>query len=112
MTHSISCPKTSVALLNPAPAGGYELQINNEEPNYATGSIEDYIQRLKAVSPTPDQWHSLAIQAVGDHFVVSLDGDKILDGKNARFKSGYLGLQYHKDSKIEFRNLKLRTLSR
>lgn len=92
----------------PAPDHGYELQINNEEPKFATGSIEDYIQRLRDVKPAPDQWHSFDITADGEHFVVKLDGDKVLDGKSDKFKSGYIGLQFHKDSKIEFRNLKLK----
>lgn len=95
----------------PAPEHGYELQINNEEPKYATGSIENYIQRLKPVSPTPDVWHRLEIQAVDDHFVVTLDGEKVLDGRDATFKSGHIGLQYHKDSKIEFRDIKIQSLS-
>lgn len=38
----------------PAPEFGYELQINNEEPKYATASIEDYVQRLKEVNPVPN----------------------------------------------------------
>ncbi len=96
----------------PAPEHGYELQINNEEPKYATGSIEDYVQRLKAMIPAPNQWHTYELTARGDHFIVRLDGVKVLDGKNDKFASGYLGLQYHKDSKIEFRNLRLKTITR
>jgi hypothetical protein len=94
------------------PCGGYELQINNEELDYATGSIEGYIQRLKEVSPTPDRWHSLEGEAVGDHSAVRPDGVKVPDGRDAKFKSGYIGLQCHKGSQIEPRKLKLRPLSR
>ncbi len=89
----------------PAPANGDELQLCNEGPQYATGSIEDDIQRLKPTNPAPGQWHHVVIEARGPHFVVRLDGEKILDGMSAKFSSGYVGLQYHKGSKIEFRNI-------
>jgi len=96
----------------PAPEHGYELQINNEEPKYATGSIEDYIQRLKPVSPAPNEWHRYDIEVVGNHFVVTLDGQKVLDGEAAKFASGHIGLQYHRGSRIEFRNIKIRVGTR
>lgn len=96
----------------PAPEHGYELQINNEEPKFATGSIEDYIQRLKPVTPTPNEWHSFDVEARGPHFIVHLDGVKVLDGQSDKFKAGYIGLQFHKDSKIEFRNIKLKVLQK
>ena len=92
----------------PNPAGGYELQINNEDEKWATGSIEDMIQRLVSVSPAANQWHSYEVTVRGDHLVATLDGTKILDGKNSMFKSGYIGLQHHKNMKIEFRNLKIK----
>jgi len=94
----------------PAPEHGYELQIYNEEPKYATGSIEDYIQRLRVVNPKPDEWHRFEVEARGPRFAVRLDGEKVLEGTSDAFRSGYLGLQYHQDSKIEFRNLKVRPL--
>ena len=33
----------------------YELQINNEDPKWATGSIEDVVQRIAPVNPAPNQ---------------------------------------------------------
>ncbi len=92
------------------PAAGYEVQINNEDPNWATGSIENAIQRLVAVKPAPGQWHTFEIEARGDHIVALLDGQKVLDGRDNRFASGYIGLQHHKDSKIEFRNIAVKPL--
>lgn len=92
----------------PAPEFGYELQINNEEPKYATGSIEDYIQRLLAINPAPNVWHKVEVRAQGDHFVVRWDGQKVLDGHDAKWRSGHIGLQYHVDSKIEFRKVMIK----
>jgi hypothetical protein len=87
------------------PAGSYELQINNEDEKWATGSIENFIQRLRPVSPAPNQWHSYEVEVRGDHIVAMLDGVKVLDGKDATFKRGYIGLQHHKNNKIEFRDV-------
>lgn len=93
------------------PAGGYELQINNEDPKWATGSIEDYIQRLVEVNPTPGKWHHYEVEVRGDRIIAHLDGKKSLDGRDPKFRSGHLGLQHHKGMTISFRNLKLKPLT-
>jgi hypothetical protein len=93
------------------PAGSYELQINNEDDKWATGSIENYVQRLVRVSPVPNQWHSYEVEVRGDHLVATLEGTKVLDGRDAKFKAGYIGLQHHKDNKIEFRNIRVKPLT-
>ena len=93
------------------PAGSYELQINNEDEKWATGSIENFIQRLVAVNPAPNQWHSYEIEVRGDHLIAKLDGTKVLDGRDARFKAGHIGLQHHKNNKIEFRNIRVKPLT-
>jgi hypothetical protein len=93
------------------PAGSYELQINNEDDKWATGSIENYIQRLVNVNPAPNQWHSYDVEVRGDHLVATLDGTKVLDGRDQKFKAGYIGLQHHKDNKIEFRNIRVKPLA-
>jgi hypothetical protein len=94
------------------PAGRYELQINNEGEKWATESIENYIQRLVTVYPVPNQWYAYDVAARGDHIVATLDGTKVLDGRDAKFKAGYIGLQHHKDNKIEFRNIRVKALAK
>ena len=91
------------------PAGSYELQINNEDEMWATGSIENFIQRLVPVNPAPDQWHSYDVEVRGDHIVAILDGVKVLDGRHSKFTRGYIGLQHHKDNRIEFRGITVKT---
>jgi len=93
------------------PAGSYELQINNEDDKWATGSIENYIQRLVNVNPAPNHWHSYDVEVRGDHLMATLDGTKVLDGRDQKFKAGYIGLQHHKDNEIEFRNVKVKPLT-
>ena len=93
------------------PAGGYELQINNEDPKWATGSIEDYIQRIAEVNPAPGEWHHYEVEVRGERLIAHLDGKKVLEGRDAKFGSGYLGLQHHKGMTISFRNVKLKPLT-
>jgi hypothetical protein len=90
------------------PAAGYELQIYNEDPNWATGSIEDVIQRLKPVNPASGEWHTYEVEIRGDHLTATLDGVKVLDGRDGVLRSGHIGLQHHKDGKIEFRNVMIK----
>jgi hypothetical protein len=87
------------------PLGGYELQINNEDEKWATGSIENFIQRLVPVSPAANMWHSYRVEVRGDHLVATLDGARVLDGHDSKFSSGYIGLQHHKDNSIAFRHI-------
>lgn len=88
---------------------GYELQIYDQHPEYKTGSLVNYL-KAKAVKTAPDQWHSFEVQAQGDLFVVKLDGKTLLKARDKSHAVGHIGLQYNKDKKIEFRNLKLKPL--
>lgn len=93
------------------PVDAYEFQINNEDAKYATGSVEDVIQRLVAVNPAPNQWHKVEITVRGNHIAATLDSQKVLDGSDSKLKSGYIGLQHHKDMKIEFRRIRISDLA-
>jgi hypothetical protein len=88
---------------------GYELQIWNEGPKYPTGSLVD-LARAKHATFKPDQWNSYEVTVEGDHFVVLLNGKKILDTHNGRRRMGYIGLQYNQGNPVAFRNLKLKPL--
>lgn len=92
------------------PSGSYELQIYNEDDKWPTGTIENFMQRLVPVNPAPNQWHSYQVEAQGDHLTASLDGTRVLDGHDSKFKRGAIGLQHHKDNKIEFRNISVKRL--
>jgi hypothetical protein len=88
---------------------GYELQIWNQHPQFPTGSLLNHI-KAKRVTPAADRWHSYEIRAVGDRWTVKLNGKTVLDGRDAKSRAGHIGLQFNKDNKIEFRNIKLRPL--
>ena len=53
-------------------------------------------------------WHTLKVEATGDHFVVTFDGSKVLDAKDATFKdAGKAGLWTKADSVIAFDNFSI-----
>jgi len=57
-------------------------------------------QNVKVAS---NVWHTLRVEAVGDHFVVTYDGKKVLDAKDGTFKdAGKVGLWTKADSVIAF----------
>src|SRR5947208_3518182 len=48
-------------------------------------------------------WHTLRLEASGDHFIVTFDGGKVLDAKDETFKdAGKVGLWTKADSVIAF----------
>ena len=48
-------------------------------------------------------WHTLKVEAAGDHFTVWYDGQKVLDAKDETFKdAGRVGLWTKADSVIQF----------
>ena len=57
-------------------------------------------QNVKVAS---NVWHALRVEAVGDHFVVTYDGKKVLDAKDGTFnEAGKVGLWTKADSVIAF----------
>ena len=57
-------------------------------------------QNVKVASNT---WHTLRVEATGEHFVVTYDGKKVLDAKDATFKdAGKVGLWTKADSVMAF----------
>jgi hypothetical protein len=86
---------------------GYELQIWDYQPaGYNTGSL---VNTIKA-PPTKiraDEWNDYDITGEGDHYVIVLNGTKLLDAHDSAHLSGVIGFQCQKDNKIEFRNIRL-----
>lgn len=56
----------------------------------------------RSVRVATNDWHTLKMEARGNHFVVSLDGRKVLDAQDDTFQSGRVGLWTKADSVIEF----------
>jgi len=57
----------------------------------------------KNVKVATNVWHTLRLEATGDHFVVTYDGTKVLDAKDQTFKdAGKVGLWTKADSVMAF----------
>jgi hypothetical protein len=91
-------------------ANSYEVNIWDvrPEPKYGTGAIVDFAE----VNPMPkagNRWNVYEITARGDHLVVVLNGQKTVDIRNAKYKSGPFALQ-SAGGLIRFKRVDIRTL--
>lgn len=87
----------------------YITRCNADEDNctiYRTvgGSRRAFLNQ--SVKVAKNAWHTLKLEAMGDHFVVWYDGNKVLDAKDETFReAGRVGLWTKADSVIEFDDL-------
>jgi len=89
----------------------YVVRANALEDNfrlyyYDRGRRQLASARVKA--PALGQWHTLRVVAVGDHIQAWLDGTLYLDHRDARFRSGRVGLWTKADSITAFDDLVVR----
>ncbi|WP_162145377.1 family 16 glycoside hydrolase [Rhizobium mesoamericanum] len=103
---------------------GYEIQIDDTgknpdvEPNtfgdplHMTGAIYKLAPASTLASKPLGQWNSYEITAQGKTIAVILNGQPVSKLVNAnRSPKGYIGLQnHHAGSRVQFRNLRIRTL--
>ncbi|MEW6366069.1 MAG: family 16 glycoside hydrolase [Acidobacteriota bacterium] len=89
---------------------GYEIQINNADAGYPTGSLVG-VARAAPYKALPGLWHQLEVNANGDSFVVMLDSIRLLSTHNAKSSAGYIGLASSTGAKVEFRSIKLKPRS-
>ena len=88
------------------PGNYYVTRCNADEDNctiYHTVAGRRRPFQNKPIKVAKNTWHTLKLEAVGDHFVVWFDGTKVLDAKDQTFKeAGKVGLWTKADSVIEF----------
>jgi hypothetical protein len=89
----------------------YVVRANALEDNYRLyyydrGRHQLASARVKA--PALGQWHSARVVAVGDHIQAWLDGTLYLDHRDARFRSGRVGLWTKADSITAFDDVVVR----
>jgi hypothetical protein len=89
----------------------YVVRANAFEDNfrlyyYDRGRHQLASARVRA--PALGQWHTLRVVVVGDHIQARLDGALYLDHRDARFRSGRVGLWTKADSITAFDDLVVR----
>jgi hypothetical protein len=89
----------------------YVVRANALEDNFRLYSYDRGRRQLATASvkaPALGQWHTVRLVAVGDHMQAWLDGKLYLDHRDARFKSGRVGLWTKADSVTAFDDLHVR----
>jgi len=89
----------------------YVVRANALESNFRLYSYDRGRRQLASASVKPPalgQWHQLRAVIVGDHIQAWLDGALLLDHRDARFKSGRVGLWTKADSITAFSHLTIR----
>lgn len=89
----------------------YEVNIFDKrpDPSYGTAAIVDF---AKAPTPYPqaaDKWNTFEITARGDQLVVVFNGQKTVDIKNSKFRSGPVALQ-SAGGTIRWRKVEIRSI--
>ena len=83
----------------------YVVRANALEDNFRLYSYDRGRRQLATAAvkaPALGQWHTVLLVAVGDHMQACLDGKLYLDHRDARFKSGRVGLWTKADSVTAF----------
>jgi hypothetical protein len=101
-------------------AGGIIFRVKDENNYYLARSnaLEDNTRFYKVVDGrrkqiagkdmkvTPGEWHTIAVEAKGDAFVVSFDGEKAVEATDATFQeAGKVGVWTKADSVTLFQDL-------
>ena len=89
----------------------YVVRANALEDNFRLYAYDRGRRQLASARVTPPalgRWHSLRVVAVGDHMQAWLNGGLYLDHRDARFKSGRIGLWTKADSITAFDDLVIR----
>jgi hypothetical protein len=89
----------------------YVVRANALEDNFRLYSYDRGRRQLATASvkaPALGQWHTVRLVVVGDHMQAWLDGKLYLDHRDARFKSGRVGLWTKADSVTAFDDLHVR----
>ena len=87
----------------------YITRCNADEDNCTIYHVVKGSRRAfqnKSVKVAKNTWHTLKLEAAGNHFVVTYDGQKVLDATDDTFKEGgKVGLWTKADSVIQFDDL-------
>jgi Domain of Unknown Function (DUF1080) len=89
----------------------YVVRANALEDNFRLYTYDRGRRQIAGASvkaPVLGQWHAVRVVAVGDQFQAWLDGKLLLDHRDARFKSGRVGLWTKADSITAFADLTVR----
>lgn len=96
---------------NVGAANSYEVNIfdTRPDPSYGTAAIVDFAKVAQPYPQAANQWNTFHITAKGDHLVVVFNGQKTVDIKNGKFRSGPVALQ-SAGGTIRWRKVEIRSI--
>jgi hypothetical protein len=88
----------------------YEVNIFDKrpDPTYGTGAIVN-VAKVVPMPKAANKWNTYEITAQGDHLVVVLNGQKTVDVRDGKHRSGPFALQSAAGT-IRFRKVQIRNL--
>ena len=96
---------------------GYEAQINSTKLDEKTGSLYGLVP-IQEMLVKPDEWFTQEVIADGNHIVILVNGNKVVDyvDRDNKYTSGHLALQHNrgapgKDTIAEFRKIEVKEIS-
>ncbi|WP_080508125.1 3-keto-disaccharide hydrolase [Bryobacter aggregatus] len=89
---------------------GYELQIFDQRPTFATGAIVDVAAPNPPVFIKHNEWNQFEVRHVGPRILVKLNGKQVLDCQDSKSLSGHIGLQFNPGKPVSFRKIEIRNL--
>ncbi len=92
---------------------GYEAQVNSTHTDpLRTGTLYNFVPVKKALVK-PDTWFTQEIEAVGDHIIIRVNGEKVVDFTDPKhtFKEGFFAFQQHDPgSHVQIRKVEVKEL--
>lgn len=89
----------------------YEVNVFDKrpDPSYGTASIVDFAKAPMPYPQAANRWNTFEITAKGDHLVVVFNGQKTVDVRSDKYRSGPIALQ-SAGGTIRFRKVQIRTV--
>jgi Domain of Unknown Function (DUF1080) len=93
---------------------GYEVQVCDCDKNglmYQTGAIYNFSPARKVASKPAGQWNLYEIRVVGQHYTVTLNGERVNEFDGSRGREGFIGLQNHDLlSRVSYRRVRVKEI--
>lgn len=92
---------------------GYEVCINDPGAGDTppTGGIQRAQPPTSSNLRAQDQWNELEVTAIGQQYIVKLNGQVVNEFIGSKNLSGYIGIETHKGGPVQFRNVRIKDLS-
>jgi hypothetical protein len=79
---------------------GYEAQINSTHGDpQRTGSLYNIVKITKQLHK-PDEWFTQEVIADGDHIIIKVNGETVVDTHDKTYTKGHLAIQQHNEGSV------------